>query len=377
MKKYCTCFLFFFFLHFAAAQQRFTVSGHISDAKTGEDLIGASISIKERPGIVAVTNAYGFYSITLPSGDYQIVFQCIGYTTRLQAMRLNQSAKIDLVLHELSGDLKEVVVSSVQKKENVVTTKMGLQKLTVSDINNIPVIFGEKDVLKTIQLLPGIKSAGEGGSGFNVRGGASDQNLILLDEATVYNASHLMGFFSVFNSDAIKDLSVYKGNEPAEYGGRLSSVLDIKMNDGNDKKFGVSGGIGLISSRINVEGPIVKGRGSFLISARRTYADMFLKLSSDSSIHGTKLYFYDLNAKANYKINDRNRIYISGYFGKDVLGYKDIFGIDWGNSTATLRLNHLFSDRLFSNTSAIFSNYNYRINVDMSNGNNMSIISRI
>ena len=372
-------FLFVFFLvqHLAIAQQRFTVSGHISDAKTGEDLIGATVSIKNRSGVGSVTNAYGFYSLTLPAGQYQIVTQYAGYLTQSQPVDLNRSARIDFALREMSGDLKEVVVSSQLKNENVVTTKMGLQKLSVKDINNIPVIFGEKDVLKTIQLLPGIKSAGEGGSGFNVRGGASDQNLILLDEATVYNASHLMGFFSVFNSDAIKDLSVYKGNEPAEYGGRLSSVLDIKMNDGNDKKFGVSGGIGLISSRINVEGPIVKGKGSFLISARRTYADMFLKLSSDSSMHGTKLYFYDLNAKANYKINDKNRIYLSGYFGKDVMGYKDMFGIDWGNSTGTLRLNHLFSDRLFSNTSLIFSNYDYRIAVDMSNGNSMNIISRI
>jgi len=379
MKNYNICFLFFFFffqIH-ATTQQRFTVSGHITDAKTGEDIIGATVSIKEKPGIATISNAYGFYSITLPAGKYQIVSQYVGYLTQIQPVDLVQSAKIDISLNELSRELKEVTVTSQRKNENITTTNMGLQRLKVKDINNIPVIFGEKDVLKTIQLLPGIKSAGEGGSGFNVRGGASDQNLILLDEATVYNASHLMGFFSVFNSDAIKDLSVYKGNEPAEYGGRLSSVLDIKMKDGNAKEFGVSGGIGLISSRINVEGPIVKDKGSFIISARRTYADMFLKLSNDSSMHGTKLFFYDINAKANYKINDRNRIYLSGYFGKDVLGYKDIFGIDWGNSTGTIRLNHLFSDRMFSNTSLIFSNYDYRINIDMIEGNKMNIISRI
>jgi hypothetical protein len=198
-----------------------------------------------------------------------------------------------------------------------------------------------------------------------------------LDEATVYNASHLLGFFSVFNSDAIKDVSIYKGNEPAEYGGRLASVLDIKMNDGNNQKFGVSGGLGLISSRINIEGPIVKDKGSFVISARRTYADMFLKLSSDSSARGTKLYFYDLNAKANYKIDDNNRIYLSGYFGRDVLGYRDMFGIDWGNSTGTLRWNHLVTDQLFSNTSLIFSDYSYNIGINFSVGNEINIISRI
>lgn len=378
--KYCSIcflFLFFFFLLPSSAQQRFTVSGFISDSNTGENLIGATVSIKDKPNILTASNAYGFYSITLPAGNYQIVSQYMGYSMQVQSVDLTKSAKINFSLNEQSSDLQEVTVTTQRKNENVTNTKMGLQKLTVKDINNIPVIFGERDVLKTIQLLPGIKSAGEGGSGFNVRGGSTDQNLILLDEATVYNASHLMGFFSVFNSDAIKDLSVYKGNEPAEYGGRLSSVLDIKMNDGNAKKYAVSGGIGLISSRINVEGPIVKDKGSFIISARRTYADMFLKLSNDTSLNSTKLYFYDFNAKANYKISDQTRIFLSGYLGKDVLGFRDMFGINWGNSTATLRLNHLFSDRMFSNTSLIFSNYDYKVNINLGSGNKMDIISRI
>jgi len=378
--KYCSiCFLFFFFFFLlpSSAQQSFTVSGFISDSNTGENLIGATVSIKDKPSILTASNAYGFYSITLPAGNYQIVSQYMGYSMQVQSVDLKKSAKINFSLKEQSSDLQEVTVTTQRKNENVTTTKMGLQKLSVKDINNIPVIFGERDVLKTIQLLPGIKSAGEGGSGFNVRGGSTDQNLILLDEATVYNASHLMGFFSVFNSDAIKDISVYKGNEPAEYGGRLSSVLDIKMNDGNAKKYAVSGGIGLISSRINVEGPIVKDKGSFIISARRTYADMFLKLSNDSTLKSIKLYFYDLNAKANYKINDKTRIYLSGYLGKDVLGFKDMFGINWGNSTATLRLNHLISDRIFSNTSLIFSNYEYKVNLNLGSGNKMDIISRI
>ncbi len=231
-------------------------------------------------------------------------------------------------------------------------------------------------MLKTLQLLPGVKSAGEGNSGFYVRGGSADQNLILLDEATVYNASHLMGFFSVFNSDAIKDVTLYKGSQPADYGGRLASVLDIKMNDGNSKNFVVNGGIGLISSRLNVEGPIVKDKGSFIISARRTYADLFLKLSKDSLARQARLFFYDVNAKVNYRINDKNRIFLSGYFGKDVLGLGTTLGINWGNATGTFRWNHLFSEKLFSNTSLIFTNYDYKINVNFG-GTQIDIISRI
>jgi hypothetical protein len=365
---------FIFCLHPAKAQQHFTISGYIKDAKTGEDLIGATISVKEFQGKGSATNAYGFYSLTLPSGNYEVYAQYAGYQAQTKQIFLSASIKIDFFLSEKISELDEVVVTSQRKDVNITKTQMGIQKIDTKEIKSIPVLFGEKDVLKTIQLLPGIKAAGEGSSGFNVRGGASDQNLILLDEATVYNASHLMGFFSVFNSDAIKDVSIYKGNEPAEYGGRLASVLDIIMKDGNDKKIGVSGGIGLISSRLTIEGPIVKDQGSFVISARRTYADMFLKLSHDTTLNSAKLYFYDVNAKANYRINDRNRVYLSGYFGKDALGIST-FGINWGNATGTLRWNHLFSDRLFSNTSLIFSNYNYTINI--SSGEKMNIISRI
>lgn len=367
--------IFFLSLHPLFAGQLMTVSGYIRDAKTGEDLIGATVSIKELSGKGTGTNAYGFYSLTLPSGQYQITAQYMGYEPQIQQINLTAHQKIDFLLTAQDNALGEVVVTSQRKNDNITKLEMGVQKLDTKDIKNIPVLFGEKDVLKTIQLLPGIKSAGEGNSGFNVRGGAVDQNLILLDEATVYNASHLMGFFSVFNSDAIKDILVYKGNEPADYGGRLSSALDIKMNDGNNKKFSVNGGIGLISSRLTVEGPIVKDRGSFIVSARRTYADLFLKLSRDTTLNRAQLYFYDMNAKANYKIDSKNRIFLSGYFGKDVLGLGSNFGINWGNSTATLRWNHLFSDRLFSNTSFIFSNYVYRINV--TNGVELNIISRI
>jgi hypothetical protein len=370
----CLFLVLFFSLYPANAQQHFTISGYIKDARTGEDLIGGTISIREMPGKGSITNAYGFYSLTLPSGHYQITAQYIGYQPQVQQIELNAPLKLSFILSEKVNELFEVVVTGQRKNENVTKTQMGIQKLDIKEIKSIPVLFGEKDVLKTIQLLPGIKAAGEGSSGFNVRGGASDQNLILLDEATVYNASHLMGFFSVFNSDAIKDISVYKGNEPAEYGGRLASVLDIKMKDGNDKKLGVNGGIGLISSRLTVEGPLVKGKGSFIISARRTYADIFLKLSHDTTLNSAKLYFYDINAKANYRINDNNRIYLSGYFGKDALGISS-FGINWGNATGTLRWNHLFSNRLFSNTSLIFSNYDYKINI--SGGEEINIISRI
>ncbi len=373
--KYCLLYLFLLFEIPGFAQQKYTISGFIKDAKTGENLIGATVTIKELQGKGTGTNAYGFYSITLPAGHYQITGQFIGYTPQIQQINLNQSIKQNLALTEQVNTLNEIVVSGQRRDDNISKTSMGMQKLNTNEIRSIPVLFGENDVLKTIQLLPGIKPAGEGSSGFNVRGGSSDQNLILLDEATVFNASHLMGFFSVFNSDAIKDITVYKGNEPAEYGGRLSSVLDIKMNDGNNQKLGVSGGIGLISSRINVEGPIVKEKGSFMVTARRTYADLFLKLSSDTSRSNTRLYFYDLNAKASYRINNNNRIYLSGYFGKDLIALKNTFDINWGNVSGTLRWNHLFSDRLFSNTSLIFSNYDYKIYIN--NWNKLNIISRI
>ncbi len=358
------------------AQNKFTISGYVKDSQTGEALIGASVYIKELTTTGTSTNAYGFYSLTVPEGSYTVSSQFIGYEVISVRIELKQSIKHDFILSEKINTLKEVVVTSEKKGENITRISPGIEKMNIKEIQTIPVLLGEKDVMKIVQLLPGIKSAGEGNSGFYVRGGAADQNLIMLDEATVYNASHLLGFFSVFNSDAVKDLTVYKGGQPAEYGGRLSSVLDIKMNEGNDKKYHVSGGIGLISSRLNLEGPLVKEKGSFSISARRTYADLFLKLSNDSALKEAKLYFYDINAKANYTINSKNRIYLSGYFGKDVLGMGNSFGINWGNATGTLRWVHLFSDKLFSNTSIIFSNYNYKINLNVG-GNGINLISRI
>jgi len=380
MKKHISLsFLSFVFIiasaQNSAAQNKYTISGNMKDAKSGEELIGATITIKELPGTGTAANAYGFYSLTLPEGKYTVIAQFIGYQQKTQVIDLNKSMKIDFSLSDAGTELNEVIVSSEKKDDNITNTQMGMDKLDIQQIKAIPVLFGEKDVIKTLQLLPGVKSSGDGSSGFYVRGGNSSQNLILLDEATVYNASHLLGFFSVFNSDAIKDVTLYKGTQPAEFGGRLSSVLDIKMKDGNDQKFHVSGGIGIIASRLAIEGPIKKDRGSFLISARRTYADLFLKLSNNANLKDASLYFYDVNLKANYRLNDKNRIYLSGYLGKDVLGVSN-FGLNYGNITGTARLNHLFSDKLFSNTSLIFTNYDYKISIK-SGSNNFDIISRI
>jgi hypothetical protein len=348
---------------YSFAQDKFTLSGNIKDASNGEDLIGVTIFVKELPGTGTVTNVYGFYSLTLPKGEYTIQYSFIGYQTQPVKINFNQNNKKNIELSSNSADLAVFEVSAVKEDENLRSNDIGVTKVDIKEIESIPVLFGERDVMKTLQLMPGVKSGGEGSAGFFVRGGSSDQNLILLDEAPVYNASHLLGFFSVFNSDAIKDLNLYKGGMPAEYGGRLSSVMDIKMKDGNSKEMEVSGGIGLISSKLTIEAPIVKNKGSFIISGRRTYADMFLKLSSDEKQRDASLYFYDLNLKANYQINDNNRVFLSGYFGRDNLGFSDVFGFNWGNATGTLRWNHLFNDKLFSNTSFIYSHYNYKIEI--------------
>lgn len=358
------------------AQSRYTANGTIRDKGSGEVLIGASVSIQEIPRSGILSNAYGFYSISAPAGQYHLLISFSGYQTDTIDLPLTKNLELPVELITASSQLAAVVVSATKKNENVTRPLMGVQKLTTSEIKNVPVLFGEKDVLKTIQLLPGIQFAGDGNSGFFVRGGGADQNLILLDEATVYNPSHLLGFFSTFNSDAIKDITVYKGGMPAEYGGRLSSVVDIKMNDGNNKDYHFGGGIGLISTRLNAEGPIVKDRGSFSISGRRTYADLFLKLSSDSSVKNNSLYFYDLNVKANYKLSERDRVYLSGYFGRDNLSFGNTFGIDYGNATGTARWNHVFSSRLFSNTSLIYSRYSYKIRIN-SNNNNIGLTSNI
>jgi len=372
-------YVFSFFLclgaHFtpAAAQQSFVVSGSVKDKQTGESLIKAVVRIQELPNAGIISNEYGFYSLSLPKGNYSVVVSQVGYETLVQKIKLDSSQTINFFL-QTKNVLKEVVVESSRKNDNLTKAQMGTETINMAAISKVPVIFGEKDLLKTIQLLPGVKSAGEGNSGFFVRGGGADQNLILLDEAPVYNATHLLGFFSTFNSDAIKDATIIKGNSASQYGGRLSSVLDVKMKEGNNQDYTVNGGIGLISSKLSIEGPLQKNKSSFILSGRRTYADMFLKATE--KFKDNILYFYDLNAKANYQINAKNKVYISGYFGRDELGLGQDFGIDWGNKTGTIRWNKIISNKLFLNTSLIYSDYNY--NVKLKNGEtNFNINSNI
>lgn len=353
----------------------FTLSGSIKSQRTGETLIAATIKVAGSQKST-LTNEYGFYSLTLPKGSYYIEIKAVGYKKFGAQIDLVENKVQNIDLEEDVNVLETVNITASDTRRNIENPQMGMERLNISETRNIPVLLGERDVIKTLQLLPGVKNSGEGSGGFFVRGGSADQNMILLDEAPVYNASHLLGFFSTFNSDAIKNVTLYKSGMPAQYGGGLSSVLDVKMNDGNNQKFGVSGGVGLISARVNVEGPIQKDKSSFLISARRTYADMFLKLSSDSDTKNTNLYFYDINAKFNYQLGAKDRIFVSGYFGKDVLESKDVNGIRWGNSTATVRWNHIFSSKLFSNTSLIYSNYDYKIKSD-GKGNSLSLFSQI
>jgi len=299
-----------------------SLSGFIKDASDGEILIGANVYIPEL-GLGATTNVYGFYSLTVLPGDYEVVVSYIGYQPIKENISLKENLSKNFELSLESEILAEVVISDKKSNHNIVETQMSAIKINTDVIKKIPALMGEVDLLKTVQLMPGVSSSGEGFSGFNVRGGSADQNLIVLDEATVYNPSHLMGFFSVFNSDAIRDMTVYKGDIPAEFGGRLSSLLDIRMKDGNMKKFAGAGGFGSISSRLTLEGPIIKDKASFIVSGRRTYADMFLGLANDSALHNNQLYFYDFNMKANAIINERNRLFVSGYFGRDVFAFQE------------------------------------------------------
>ena len=342
--------------------QKFTISGNVRDASTGEDLIGATILAAPLQGVGTYSNEYGFFSLTLPASTYTLQVRYSGYRLLEKEVSLQESQRINIELAPLESTLDVVEIVAEKENSNVSETQMGLTKFNPKDVETVPVLFGEKDIIKVIQLSPGVKTAGEGNTGFFVRGGGLDQNLILLDEAAVYNPSHLLGFFSVFNSDAIKDVSLYKGGMPAEYGGRASSVLDIRMKEGNKKEYDLSGGIGLISSRMTVEGPIQKDKSSFIVSGRRTYLDLFLNLSSDEAISNSNLFFYDLNTKANLQLGEKDRLFVSGYFGQDNFGFGDEFGFNWGNATGTLRWNHLFSDRLFSNTSLVFSRYTYEFN---------------
>ncbi|MBO6516027.1 MAG: TonB-dependent receptor [Bacteroidia bacterium] len=345
-------------LSLTAQAQKFTISGKIGDAATGEDLLYSTVLVKGQQ-LGTEANDYGFYSLTLPKGEYTLVYEYVGYQSIEKTVVLDKDLTIDVELAPNSKKLKAAVVDLEKRKSQVENKQISVVNMDIKTIKEIPVIFGEVDVLKTITLMPGIQSAGEGNSGINVRGGSQDQNLILLDEATVYNASHLLGFFSVFNGDAVKDLQVYKGGIPAQYGGRLASLIDIKMKDGNKKKYTATGGIGTISSRLTLEGPIKKDQSSFMIAGRRSYADIFLPLAGTDLARESTLYFYDVNMKLNYKLSEKDKLYLSGYFGRDVFGFGSLFGINWGNATATLRWNHIFNKKLFLNTSFVFSDFNY------------------
>ena len=341
------------------SQNNFTFSGYVLDSQTNELVIGASVIIDEL-NIGTITNSYGFFSITVKEGDYSVKTQNLGYKDDLQIISLNKNIILNIYLTEEVESLDEVIVMENTEDIDIELPVLSLNIISGKTIRQTPVVFGESDILKTIQLLPGVSSAGEGASGFNVRGGAADQNLILFDEAIIYNSSHLFGLFSVFNSDAIKEVKLYKGGIPSSYGGRLSSVLDVYQKDGNNQNFSMNGGIGAISSRLLVEGPIQKNQSSFLVASRGTYAHLFLKLTDIENI----AYFYDLNTKSNFVIDNKNKIFLSGYFGRDLFKLDGTFMNTYGNSTLNLRWNHLINEKTFSNTSLIFSDYYYGLQLD-------------
>lgn len=344
----------------ARAQEKHTVSGYIKDRSNGEALIGATVYIQSL-GTGTISNEYGFYSLTLPAGTYQLSYAYLGYKTQSVALDFTKNTRLDLELEPESSQLQEVVVTGEAEQPAAQTNEMSTSKLDIRTIMKVPAFLGEVDVLRSLQLLPGVSTVGEGASGFNVRGGSVGQNLILLDEAPVYNSSHLFGFFSVFNPDAVKDTKLYKGAVPSRYGGRLASLLDVRMKEGNSKKTEVTGGIGTIFSRLVVEGPIKKDKASFIVAARRSYVDILARPFVPLLKEGGALNFYDLTLKTNYNINARNKVYLSGYFGRDNFLFDKSQGFSWGNATSSLRWNHLFNDRLFSNATLVYSKYDYKL----------------
>ncbi len=370
MKNTISTIFFLLLTIISFAQENYTISGYVQDESSGENLIGVSIYDKENYKGTA-SNQYGFYSLTLEEGSYEIIYSFIGYKSISKTLKLNKNIRLNISLINDAILTDEVIVTGERLDKNVTSSNMSQSKIEVNNIKQLPVILGEVDIMKAAQLLPGIQSGGEGNSGLYVRGGGPDQNLILLDEAVVYNAAHLFGFFSVFNADAIKDINIIKGGMPAEYGGRLSSVLDITMKDGNNKKYEADGGIGLLSSRLTIQGPVQKNKSSFIVSGRRTYIDVLSKpfMPKDNAFNGSGYYFYDLTTKINYRISDKDRLYLSGYFGRDVFSFansdNDIgIEIPWGNATTSIRWNHLFNDKLFMNTSLIFSDYRFEFNIN-------------
>jgi hypothetical protein len=374
IKLFC-CFFLLLFNIVTSGQSRYTLSGYVKDSLSGETMIGATLSVNgEGKGVNS--NQYGYFSITLLQGEYTVTCSYVGYQPRRISVNLSKSQSYNFLLPANVSTSEEIVVYSKRRDSNVKNAQMGKIDLSINQIKSVPAFLGEVDILKTLQLLPGVRNAGEGNAGFYVRGGGPDQNLIMLDDAVVYNTGHLFGFFSIFNADAIKNTSLIKGGMPAQYGGRLSSVLDISMKEGNANKFQVDGGLGLIASRVSVQGPIKKDKASFIISARRTYIDALMKpfVKSTSQFYGSGYYFYDLNTKVNYIFSEKDRVYLSGYFGRDVFTFNNTrrslnAQIPWGNSTATLRWNHVFNRKLFANTTLVYNDYKFAFNAKQNNLN--------
>ncbi|HQV84997.1 MAG TPA: TonB-dependent receptor [Chitinophagaceae bacterium] len=375
MPKFISAVILLLFFSTVFSQNRFTINGYVKDSLSGESIIGATIAVNGQSRGVA-SNQYGFYSITLEEGNYTLNVSHVSYLGKSIEINLRNNQSFNFEILSRSAAIEEVVVFSKRRDGNVKNAQMGKIDLSMNQVRNIPAFLGEVDILKAIQLLPGVQSAGEGNAGFYVRGGGPDQNLIMLDDAVVYNTGHLFGFFSIFNGDAIKNVSLIKGGMPAQYGGRLSSVLDVSMKDGNINKFQTEGGIGLIASRFSIQGPLKKEKASFILSARRTYVDALAKpfIKKSSSFYGSGYYFYDVNAKVNYRFSEKDRLYLSGYFGRDVFDFNNSkrsfkTNIPWGNSTATLRWNHVFNRRLFSNTTVVYNDYNFKFSAQQENFN--------
>jgi hypothetical protein len=346
------------------AQEKVTINGYVKDLDNGEELIGVTIYIPQlKAG--TITNDYGFYALTVPKGTYEVQYTYLGYQQQTVTIDLTNNVVKNLELSQAAEQMQEIVIEERPLDENVVAVQMSKNTLNMAQVRKLPALFGEVDIIKNIQLLPGVISAGEGTSAFFVRGGSGDQNLILIDEAPVYDPSHLFGLFSVFNADVIKDSEIYKGGIPSRFGGRLSSILDVRTKDGNNKEYVVTGGIGTMATRVALEGPIVKEKSSFIVSARRSYVDAFLRAANEDFL----VHFYDINAKVNLKHNNNNRFFLAFYTGRDGFNFDDEFGFGWGNMTGTFRWNHLFNERLFMNTSLIASNFDYKLeSTDVSNG---------
>jgi hypothetical protein len=365
MKRIVIFTLIIFLAANAFAQKKYTLSGYLKDAQSDETIIAANIVVAGK-GTAVMSNQYGFYSLTLAEGKYNIISSHVGYKAVITSIDLHSDTVINILLGTGTALSEEVVVTSSRRENNVKGARMGTINLPIEQIKSVPAFLGEVDLLKVVQLLPGVRNAGEGSAGIYVRGGGPDQNLIMLDDAVVYNTGHLFGFFSIFNADAIKNVSLIKGGMPAQYGGRLSSVLDVSMKEGNNQKYQVEGGLGLIASRLSIQGPIKKDKSSFIVSARRTYVDALVKpfVKKTSQFYGSGYYFYDLNAKLNYKFSEKDRLYLSGYFGRDVFDFVNgrqslKVNIPWGNATGTLRWNHVFNNKLFANTTGVFNDYNF------------------